>query len=350
MSLIDFDGAPMRQETVRFDVLDAAHNVIGEVKPSKTPVPTITNRTARTIKRTLAGLLFPAGEANDLNVFTDRIRPRWVIEGDSSIYHLGVFLFADRSALTRSYGSDLTTQLVDQTFIIDQPIAESISLGIGTPVATAASDLAAAAAVPAVTADPSSVTLQRPAVWPGGTSLYKVLADLCTLAAFLPPHFDNDGTLRLVDAPDPETATATRSYPPGSPIVDPSIVISDDVLTAPNRWIVVDTGATGAPISGSYELPPSAPHSQFNRGFYVTRYITQQGLMSPGAADAAAKAAAVSDESALELASFTTAADPRHDTYDVIAFNGRRWLENSWTLRLASGGTQDHAMRALYGT
>jgi hypothetical protein len=338
----------MRQEAVAFDVLDATLAVIGTLNPARDPVPRITNDTSRTIKRALSGLRVPATEAAAVDPFRDRIRARWVIEDDPAVYPLGVFLFADQNQIVRSYGTDLDLELVDQTFIIDQPLLEGVSYGIGTPVGATLALLAADAGVPSFYVAPSSVTLQRPATWPGGTSLYRVLADLCLLEGFTPPFFDNEGTLRLVDAPDPELAPATRLYPPGSPIIDPSIVRTDDLLTAPNRWVVVDNGATAGPVVGVYELPSTAPHSFFNRGFHVTQWVEQQGLESVAAAVAAAKALALTDPDGVERASFSTVVDPRHDTYDVVEFAGARWLEESWSMDLRAGGAQSHQLRALY--
>jgi len=350
VSLVDLQGVSMRQETVAFDVLNAALEVTGTLHPARDPVPRITNDTSRTIKRALSGLRVPATEAAEVNPFTDRIRARWVIEGDPALYPLGVFLFADQNEIVRSYGTDLDLELVDQTFIIDQPLLYGVSFGIGKALGTALGELATLAGVPAFVVSPSTLTLQRPATWPGGASLYRVLADLCVMAGFLPPFFDSAGVLQLVDAPDPELAPATLEYPPGSPIIDPSIVRTDGLLTAPNRWVVVDNGATGGPVVGVYDLPATAPHSFFSRGFYVTRWEEQQGLTSNAAAVAAAKALALTDPSGVELASFSTVVDPRHDTFDIIEFAGQRWLEESWSMDLRAGGSLTHQLRALYAS
>ena len=350
MTLVDLDGVQMRQETVAFDVMDAALNVIGAVYPVRDSPPRVNNDTRRTIKRSLSGMTLTPVDAAAVNPFTDRIRPRWVIAGDSAVYPLGVFLFADANELVRSSGATLDAELVDQMFIVDQPILSTVSYPIGQPLDTAIADLASTVSVPLVQVDASGLTLQRPATWPGGTSLYRILADLCVLAGFLPPYFDSTGTLRCVQAPDPGTATATRSYPAGSPIIDPSIVRTDELLTAPNLWVIVDTGATAGPIVGTYELPAAAPHSFFHRGFYVTSYTEQQGLFSAAAADAAAQALAVTDPHGVERASFDTVCDPRHDTFDVVDYGGRRWLEEAWSVACVAGASQSHEMRALYDT
>lgn len=346
MSLVDLDGRPMRAETVAFDVMDGSLAVIGQTYPDRDGAPKVTNQVSRTIKRTLSGMLLPAPDAAAIDPFRDRIRPRWVIEGDPTVYPLGVFLFADASALRRSYGDDLATELVDQTFVIDQPVGSSTSYSIGQRLDLAMTAVASAVGVPSFYVEPTLTALERPAVWPGSATWYAVLADLATMAGYLPPHFDNAGQLLLVSAPDP--ATATRSYPAGSPIIDPSIVHTDDLLTAPNRWEVVDNGATTGPIVGVYDLPASAPHSFFNRGFYITDYTEQQGLESVTAANLAARARALVDPSAVERASFDTVCDPRHDTFDVIDYDGRRWLEEAWSVTCRAGSRQTHEMRALY--
>ena len=49
-----------------------------------------------------------------------------------------------------------------------------------------------------------------------------------------------------------------------------------------------------------------------------------------------------------ETVSVTTALDPRHDSYDVIRWQGENWLETAWSMDLAEGGNMTHQLRKSY--
>ena len=105
-----------------------------------------------------------------------------------------------------------------------------------------------------------------------------------------------------------------------------------------------DSG-TDRMITGRYQIPADAPHSRANRGYTVGRVESAQGLQWYSQANRAAYNLARSAGRAYETLSFTSTADPRHDTWEIIDALGNRWLETSWSLELRSGGAMNHNMR-----
>lgn len=336
-----------RVESFRFDLVDTAGNVVGLVQPNRSNAISIENDVTRTIKRTMSNFSLDPDQQAVLTTANARIRPSMLFStGDERT--LGVFLFADASRPRRSWGLELSAQLLDLGYILDQPIGRHVSYPATTNVVFAARDLAAEVVVSPIIVTTSGITAGSPLTWAPDATRTTIMTDLLQLAGYLPPYFDNDGNLILRPVPNLTTTTPDIIYEAGGRIIDNSIVESDDLLKAPNRYIVIDTSATASPIVGQFDIPASAPNSIANRGFPVVKVINTQGLQSVAAANAAAQAYAQSDSVAFRYASFNSALDPRHDTYNVVQYLGTNYLETRWSMTLQAGGTMSHEMRQVY--
>lgn len=350
--LIELDGTPSRRESVRWDLLDVDLLKVGELHPDRArAVPRITNSTESALKRSVSSVLLPPDESADIDTIAARIRPSWVLQ-DGSEYPLGVFLFADASRSIFSFGDELSGTLVDQLFILDQELAASLSYPAGTIVTSALEDLAAQAGIVSRHVIPSTQQLSYPVAWKAGTSRLRAMTELATQIGYSSPYFDNTGTLQIVPAPNLATAMPTLTYSKGDVdegrVYAETIVETDDLLRAPNLYVVIDNSATAGPIVGRYVVPASAPHSIPNRGFAVPRVVDLQGLTSSSDADAAAQALAAEDGEAFVWATFSAAPDPRHDTFDVVEFLGETYREIGWSLTCAPGGPHTHNLRRIF--
>ena len=242
--LIELDGTPARRESVRFDVLDTDLLKVGELNPDRrTSVPRISNSSDRSLKRSLSNFRLPPDQAADLDTLAARVRPVWVLQ-DGSEYPLGVFLFADASRSRFTYGLELTATLVDQLFILDQELEASLSYSTGTVITEALDELAAAAGIDARVVTPSTQALSYPVAWKAGTSRLRAMSELCQMLSYSSPYFDNDGVLRIVAARNLATATPDFVYSEGDVstgrVYANTIVETDDLLRAPNVYIVID--------------------------------------------------------------------------------------------------------------
>ena len=91
-----------------------------------------------------------------------------------------------------------------------------------------------------------------------------------------------------------------------------------------------------------------APASEARPG-RCTHDIDAQGLADIAAANAAAEAAYLADQDALSFVSFTGTPDPRHDSFNVVSYDGINYLELSWSLELRPGGAHQHDLARVYG-
>jgi hypothetical protein len=142
--------------------------------------------------------------------------------------------------------------------------------------------------------------------------------------------------------------SADYTYEAGGRIHKDSIVETDDLLSTPNRYVVIDTNGATSPIIGTYDLPASAPNSIANRGFAVTKVIELQGLTDSAAAATAAQAAANNDDAAFKQVEFRSTHDPRHDAFNIVQLLGNQYREVAWRIVLSSGGAMGHKLRRVY--
>jgi len=136
----------------------------------------------------------------------------------------------------------------------------------------------------------------------------------------------------------------------GNKVMRNSIIEDDDLLTAPNVIIVISNTATSTnePAVGIASVPPNAPHSVVNRGFAVPQVVTLQ-LTDPAQAQAVAQGL-VNRQSVFSRVNLVTAPDPRHDSYNIIRWQGVNWIELAWSMALVEGGTMNHLLRRTLAT
>jgi hypothetical protein len=187
--------------------------------------------------------------------------------------------------------------------------------------------------------------------WSIGTNRGSIVESIALDGDYFSPWFDNNHVMRFIRSFDPATVPPTFNFDEGQSVMADNIVGSDDILNAPNRYIVVsnatgDTTASQIPIVGIYDVPSSAPYSNTNRGFVIPVIIS---LPVQNNAQASALAANLGQRNTIfERMSINTAIDPRHDSYDVIRWQGENWLELGWTFTCVEGSLMRHTLRKTY--
>lgn len=338
-----------RQATFRFDVLNQAGTVIGTIHPDVDSPPKIENNVNRTIKRTMDNFNLNAEQAAAVDTIADRIKPYMLVAGAGpDDYPLGLFLFGGADRTRHSYGLPLSASLVDFTYVLDQPVETTVAYPAGAGIAAALADQYAAAGITDYTIDPVTTVFGSPVVWPAGTSRFAIMAEMAGMAGCFSPYFDNAGAGRVRVVTDLALAPVDVAYGAGGRVFADTIVETDDLLSAPNRYIVIDTSATDSPIVGYYDVPDSAPYSIAARGFVVATVLDVQGLQDGSSANARAEAEAAQDSSTFKWASFDSAPDPRHDTFQIIEWLGDRYREQSWSMTLVDGAPMGHDLRRVY--
>lgn len=345
--ILDMDFL-VRAEKVRFDVTDATGALVGTINPVS--ACTIDNDASQQIKRRLSNFKLSPTDTAWFDPLVHRVRPYWVLStGDE--YSLGVFLVADAQTSRYSYGNTLSATLVDQGLLLGQQLSESLSFPAGTTASAAITQTVNAAGIYTASIASSSYTFGSPIGYPagtGGTTYAKVLDDICRLAGYYSPYFDGDGALQVRQTVTVSSVTPTLNYVDGGRIISQSITESNDLLAAANVFLVIDTSATTGAVAYSYRIPSSAPHSVERRGFAITHVIEAPGVGDISQAQSVASAYYSANPQAYETVVFSSPADPRHDTFDVINYRGTNYLETKWTLTCAPGGPMTHTCSRVY--
>jgi hypothetical protein len=340
--LLDLDVAS-RRSTVRFDLLDASLVRIGEIHPDRDQVPTIDNDTTRSIKRTLQNVFVRYDEAEFIDELTMRVAPFWVLE-NSREFPLGVFLFADAQRQRTTKGAVLSATLVDMCQILDQSDGVIVAYPAGQNVAAAIVAELRAGGITRFQVDPTGVAIDMTIAWAPTVTRLDRLTDLCNLAGFFPPYFDASGLCVCRGIGDPSLGDPTLTL--DGIAYRNSIVERTDQLDAPNRYVVIGSGATDTPIVGIYDIPSALPWSAQNRGFISAHTETISGVADTQTANVMAQAMAARDGAGFRHIELDSAPDPRHDSFDLVTWDGDIWLETGWRLPLVEGGEHHHTLRS----
>lgn len=346
--LLDLDGVNVRADRFEFELLDLDLQPIGLLAPDADRPPIVANDANQGKGRTVSSLNLPVDEVNDINPVSDRLRP-WMVLQNGARFELGLFIWGVDNRPRRPWGVEHATSLVDQTLIIDQPMYRSIGQNKGANITVIAVALAQEV-IPRerIVFPASSQGLAAPIAWPPNTNRLTAINDLMAMLGFVPAYFDRRGWLIFRDAPDMANVTVDHAYELGGRIYANSDVESDDLLDAHNRYAAYESSGQGPSLFGRYDVPDSAPHSIANRGFAVSKVESVQGLQTSAQARKAAQTMALTDEDAFLWQRFTSTADPRHDTWDVVQFLGGIYLEAGWALTCRSGGPMTHTIRRVY--
>lgn len=356
-SQLDMDPwVAQRVGTFRFDLVDGVTGQpLGEIHPLRNNPPTLSHDVTRTIKRTLTPLTLGVSDTASVNPVSDRVRVSMLVDGVT--YPLGRYVFTDQTKITSTGGVMSTNTLVDEMFIVDQKIE----------VAFVPRNLQYSGALyNKETADQSIANLVRSlpvefsgeptpygttTSWAQGTNRGRIVDELAVAGDYLPVWFDNLGVMRAIRSFDPVTQVPDFDWDANNVVNRDSITQVSDLLSAPNRIIVVSnnigqTSASWLPIVGVYNAPASAPYSLLNRGFLVTDV---QGFPIATPTQATAIAQNIGRRASIfERTELSTPPDPRFDSHNVIRWQGSNWLELAWSLPLIEGGNMHHVMRKAY--
>lgn len=344
--LLNLDGISQRQSWWRVDVLGLDFTWQETIQP--TGALTITLDTTRQTMRSLSGFVMPPDLGAEFTETGVLIQPRLVLEnGDSKA--MGTFRFVDARRVRDSTGVQFEGTLGDLSVQVDVQSATTISIQKGTYITSAITDLLVSRGITRYSVAVTGVQAGSDIAYPAGTSILKIIGDLAAMMGCLPLAFTAEGV--AVVAPPPTllgTVTADVSYSDGLNIFDTGIAEWNDVLTAPNLFIVIESGATTGAIVGQYALPPTAPNSSAVLGYDNPVVITQQGLPDTAAANDAAKVAAFTQGVVFDHRTFDGPTDWRHEPFAIVGFRGDVFVEQGWTASSVIGANMNHTLKKVY--
>jgi hypothetical protein len=348
MTLLPFDPlldlAPwvgQRQCTFRFDRINGVTGEdLGQIHPLRGA--SLTHDTTRTIKRQMS-MSLGAEDTAAINPVQDRILPFMVFPNGQE-YQLGKYQFTDSSRQVFTSGKLGQVALNDEMFLVDQQISKSVN-AFYRGVSSVIEDILDPLPVDfLLEASPFQLTQS----WGIGTGRGSILEALSVTGDYFSPWFNNDGVMRFIRSFDPATKIPDFDWDAGNQVFRAGITETDDLLTAPNKFVVVSNSSNNfeLPVVGVASVPPTAPHSLANRGFEI---LEQQDLQLSTAVQAFAVANNLANRQTIfERVNLTTAPDPRHDSYNVIRWQGDLWLELAWSMALTEGGDMNHLLRKAY--
>ena len=331
-----------RVDHFRFELINGVENSPKKfLQPTPTQPPSLTHDTTNGIKRRLS-LSLGVDDTADIDPITDRILPQMITGGKT--YPLGRYMFTNETDALSTGGSRGGFTLVDEGFVIDQAIEKAITGSIAVRSATKA----LLEGLPLLGFDMEASSFLTTGAFSPGQTRGQILEAWATQGDYFSYWMGNNGFFRMIRVFDPATRIPDFDYDVGKQVLRDSITRTNDVLNAPNRFVVIANSATAAagPIAGKYDVPSSAPHSIQNRGFVIPQ-ITDLQVHTSIQAAAAARNIGIR-ATVFDRISLNTANDPRHDSYNVIHFLGSNWLELSWSMTLVPGGTMSHTMRKAY--
>lgn len=335
------DGIGQRTCTFRFALINGA---TGEHLGDITPIynANLTHNTQQMVKRQLT---IPLGvvDTATIDVVNNRVAVFMILDGVE--YPLGRYVFTGSTKQFFFNGTLSNASLVDEMFIVAQPIESGISaagLEIDTAIYKALQGLDVLISPIPLSEFESSDS------WGSGTNRGQILDALSVSGDYFSPWFGNDTQLHYIRTFDPVSAEPDFNYDIGNQVMQAGIVESNNLLTSPNRILVVSNAPNdaSAPVIGIADIPTTAPNSIANRGFVVTQVINLQ-LTSLTQARAVAQGLA-QRATVYETVTLSTPPDPRHDSYDVIRWQGENWLELGWNMSLVEGGAMGHSLRKAY--
>lgn len=330
-----------RQATFRFERFNGVSGQeLGEIHPLRGA--NLTHDTTRVIKRQL-NLELGVVDTASIDVITDRIRLFMVFPSGPS-YPLGVYMFSDASRQQYTNGQLGSMAMSDEMFLVDQEIDAGIS---GANLSTTHVIQKALAGLP-IKYEMEASSFQAMESWGSGTNRGSILEQLSISGDYFSPWFDNNGTLRFLRTFNPSEKLPDFDFDRHQRVIREPIIITDDLIQAPNRFIVTSnaSGDSAAEVTAYFDVPPTAPHSVARRGFVVPRTLNIP-LFDSSQATAVAEGVA-RRQTVFERVTLTTPPDPRHDSYNVIRWNGDKWLEIAWSMSLTAGGAMSHLLRKVY--
>lgn len=342
---LDFNtGVGQRGCTFRFKL---SNGVTGEQLGDITPLrnASLSHDTTNTIKRRLS-LTLGLVDSAVVDPITARIEP-FMVTGDGTEWPLGRYLFTDDSHQEFLNGNLSNLVLNDEMFKIDQQITSGLDASFGEDQGVTNFIIKVLNGL-GVELEIERSAFETTQAWTAGSNRGSILDALALTGDYFSPWFGNDSKLHFIQAFDPVTRTPDFDYDRGNQVLQASVVHTSDILTAPNRFVVISNSSVNpdVAVTGVVDSPPNSPNSFAKRGFYIP-LVKDLQIATQEQAVAIAKNLA-QRLTIFERVQLTTPPDPRHDSYNVILWKGDLWLETAWTMNLTEGGTMTHSLRKGY--
>lgn len=361
LGFYDFsNGRGQRSSSFRFERREGSSlRPLGELHPIWGG--TLSHNPGKAIMRTLT-LEVGEAESAEVNFVSERLYVSMLINGE--VHPLGRYIYAD--ATQQDYADEdsgevrsLTScQLSDYMAIVDTELETSFACVL-EPARDAIERLLSDLDIEILVEDSGQLISNS---WMAGTSRKSVLEAIAELGGYLAPWFDHNAVLQVRQQFDPAFGVSDFDFDATQNVIQDSVTRSDSTIYAPNRIVVVSNGGNTyggsssqknpvdpidpGPMMAFCDVPSTAPHSTMNLGFVRPEIFEIQ-------ATSVAQCQAVADlycltQTVVEEVDLSTALDPRHDGWNTVDFQEKRWLETGWSMDLQAGGEMRHSLQRSY--
>lgn len=240
-----------------------------------------------------ASLELTSNDIEDINLFRDRVRiaydPGW---GDDYVWPVGTYLF-DSPKEQRGIAPSVELPLLTKLAVVDQDaVEESYSLPEGSNIVQAVSDLILSTGESRIALTESSEVTSSTLVFEAGTPKLSIINALLNSANYASLWCDGSGQFRVEPYVEPRSRPIAREFATGElSIHKPNWAREQDVLSIPNRVVVVASGSNDAPpiVGRAENTDPDSPYSIPSRGRVISRNEQVEDMSSQAAADSYAQ-------------------------------------------------------------
>jgi hypothetical protein len=351
-SLLDLPPwSAQRKASFRFELADRVSGLkLGDITPIRTA--TLSHNTTRLVKRQLT-IALGVTDTTNINPVSDMVSVFMTFPSGAE-YPLGKYIFTDASYQLFTSGRLSNMVLNDFMYLVNQQIEKgfsaltlvgTVSTQIGSTISNCVSRLVEDLPIQVKIEASPFLTVQT---WAPGATKGSIFEEIALTGDYFSPWFDNDGFMKWIRSFDPALVVPDFDWDAGNQVTRANLLSTSNVLTAPNRFVVISNNPIdpNIPTFGSANVPVTAPNSIQNRGFVIPKIVDMQALDTLQCNAIAANL--VQRQTIFETMNVVTAADPRHDSYNVVHWQGDLWLELAWDLPLKEGAAMGHTLRKSY--
>jgi hypothetical protein len=263
----------------------------------------------------------------DVDVEQDAVKPWFDLlmpDGGWMSWPKGVYILeANARAVARGGGAYITVNGFDQTVVLDRDLTDTSPFYIiaaGTVVTDEITTILGNAGIFDVNIAPSEHTLVSGRKYEQGTKITKAVNELLSAINYGSVYFDDNGAATGAPYLVPKDRVSTHTYRDDTAsVLYPEMQSTIDTWDVPNQWVSVVSQTDRTPLISVFNNTSStSPTSQPNRGFIVTKTVTDSDAVNQEVLDQQVRALAHADSQVYHELTITTLTMPTHQEAEII--------------------------------
>jgi len=284
------DLSVVRETRYRFEVLDTAENLVGElsgVEPSGSSVDWTATASVKG-----GGTLRVTDRGEHVDWLRARIRPVVIItdllNAVTAEYPVGIFLPSAPVEQWTATGKSWDVELLDKCSILDSDVPTDASgnpttftAQAGTNVIATVSALIAATGESTQAIAPDDKIIPVALTWDMGTTILKIVNDILDASNYFSLWVDSHGQFQVTPYQSPRNRAPAYGLQGMFSKSELSMMAPEwsrdrDIYSVPNRFVAIGQGdqQEAAMVATAINNDPTSPFSYGNRGRWITEVVT----------------------------------------------------------------------------